>query len=190
MSTSESKPRRFSARGGGALSAVYVRVGALAAALLQISACTLSTPVRTIRLSDLESAPLAPMQRLGHAVVGTSPQVDDMYTPLAPRLGFVRAQTPQDWLALSEAARLHAAPSEYRNGTIIGVVSRSGRPLDGGWPIRIEQVRVTEGAALVTARFESGSYLPDGVSYADLVYVDEPVTVLALEINDVRYYPE
>ena len=189
MSSPECKPSR-AARRATRSGAWALRACVPATVLLQISACTLSAPTRTISLSDLESAPLVPVERLGRTIVADVDATEAMYTSLAPRLGIYRVLTPEQWRAFQGAARISAPVISSGRGTIIGIVSRAGRPLAGGWPIRVEQVRVVDGAALVTARFASGSYLPDGLSYVDTVYVDEPIVVLALEINDVRYYPQ
>lgn len=79
---------------------------------------------------------------------------------------------------------------DFSQGILVGVASRAGLPLSGGWPLHITALRIFDGAGLLSATFDSGTYLPCGAAMLEAAFVPGLSDVLALEINGERFYPQ
>ncbi len=73
---------------------------------------------------------------------------------------------------------------------LVGIACWAGTPIDGGWPIQLETVRVQSGGGLLNAKFNGGSYLPDGTARLETDYVKGLATVLVVDIDGTSFYPE
>lgn len=159
-------------------------------ALALLTAC--SARPRTIEVSvhALSNAPSAPPIRRDFAVVCDESAIHDMITPLGKRLGLIEIVSPQAWDRLRSATAGIGKCPDLRRGIVVGVVSSAGKPIDADqWPIELSNVRLLEGAGFVTAEFAGGNYQPDGTSYVALAQVDGLHSVLLVEVNGVRFYP-
>jgi len=168
--------------------AILCAIGLLAVMLP--SACSQPAGVRLVRLAELEAAPTAQVHPLARVLLSdASVLATPLYSPLCRRLGLLHVRNERDWEVLSRCATGLGACPDFARGLVVGLVTRVGQPLDGGWPVRIDAVQVFDGAALVSARFQSGTYLADGTSYLELVQVAGLQQVLVVEVNGVRLYP-
>lgn len=143
-----------------------------------------------IQMEDLENAPIAGPVVTNRAIVAESPALNDMSTPLGPRLGLIQVRRPAEWSALQVAAPDVGPCPDLVHGSVIGVYCRAGLPLNGDWPVELDNVRVRDGAGLVSATFEGGSYLPDGTTYLEWTYVAGLTSVLVVEVNGLRFFAE
>jgi hypothetical protein len=123
-------------------------------------------------------------------VVGDSRALQDVCTPLGPRLGLLQVRSPDQWNRLARILRLTRPCPDFGRGTLVGIVSWAGAPLDGAWPVRLDSVQVADGGGLVNATFSTGSYLPDGTAYAETAFVQDLQAVLVVNVNGTTFYPE
>ncbi len=143
-----------------------------------------------IQMEDLENAPIAGPVVTNRAIVAESPALNDMSTPLGPRLGLIQVRRPAEWSALQIAAPDVGPCPDLVHGSVVGVYCRAGLPLNGDWPVELDNVRVRDGAGMVSATFEGGSYLPDGTTYLEWTYVAGLTSVLVVEVNGLRFFAE
>ena len=101
-----------------------------------------------------------------------------------------RGSTRKDWEILRRYAPEIGPCPDLSRGIVVGVTSEAGLPLDGSWPIRLEAARIYQGAGFLIARFDGGSFLPDGTTYLEAAQFDGLHIVLMAEVNGVRFYPE
>ena len=124
------------------------------------------------------------------AIVSDVAGIGELSRPLGRRLSLIEIHNASEWDALRRhAPELGPAP-DFSRGTVFGLASHAGVPLDGDWPIRLDLVRVYDGAGFAVASFAGGSYLPDGTSYLEAVQVENLDTVLMVEVNGTRFYPQ
>lgn len=162
------------------------------ALLALITSCgsSLSTSAAKIRVEDLENAPIAGPVLTNRAIVAESPALNTMSTQLGPRLGLIQVRRPAEWDVLQHAVPDVGPCPDLLHGSVVGVFCRAGLPLNGDWPVELENVRVRGGAGLVSATFEGGSYLPDGTTYLEWTYVVGLDSVLVVEVNGLRFFAE
>lgn len=162
----------------------------LALLTLALSAsCTLSPAVRTVRLEQLEAAEDIPVRAVSRGVVSDPAALEPLVRPLGPRLGLLVVRTPAEWEALSRAVPGIGRSPNLTRGAVVGLIARVGLPLDGEWPASMERVQVSDGAGLLTVRFDGGSFLPDGTTYVELAQVDGLEAVLVVDVGDTRFFP-
>ena len=125
----------------------------------------------------------------GESTFGWS-ALGDAFRPLGARLGLVQVNSAEQWARLARLAPGLGPCPDLSGGSVVGLASTIGMPLNGRWPIHVQSVRAHEGAGLLVARFDGGSYLPDGTAYLETMYVPDLATVLVVEVNGVRFYPE
>jgi hypothetical protein len=155
-----------------------------------VAACSIQPAHRRVTIDALEMAPRLCPKSPHRAIVSDRRALDELCYPLAGRLGLLQVHSPDGWSRLLRVApRLGPCP-DFSRGMVVGLVSWAGLPLDGEWPVALEGVRCYHGAGLVTARFQSGSYLPDGTTYLEAAFVEELEAVLILDVNGVRFYPK
>ncbi|MFQ5473206.1 MAG: hypothetical protein ACE5FA_10020, partial [Dehalococcoidia bacterium] len=121
---------------------------------------------------------------------GCPTTIEPLYRPLCSRLGIIHIRGPAQWRDLQEAAPGIGPAPDFERGIAIAIASRAGQPLDGGWPISLQAVRVVGGAGFVSVHFASGTFLPDGTTYLEATFVEDLDTVLVVEVNGVRFYPQ
>lgn len=172
--------RKAGGRGPGARAAVL-------AVLTLLGGCAAQP---TIRMQTLENAPLAELMEPRRIVVGELDSLGDLYRPLCARLGLVQIRSGRDWERFRRAAPGLGPCPNLARGAVIGVVSRAGTPLDGGWPIEILEARIVNGAGYLCAEFRSGTYLADGVACVALAQCRGLSTVLMADVNGLRYFTD
>lgn len=157
---------------------------------LGLSACTYRAPVRTISLTALESAPSKPITDAARLLVADTEALRKLCTPLGPRLGLVQVRNPQEWALLKRAVPQLGPCPDFNAGIVIGLACWAGTPVDGTWPVELESIQLRQGGGLLRARFEGGTYLPDGTARLETDYVKGLRAVLAVDINGTSFYPE
>ncbi|MFQ5806479.1 MAG: hypothetical protein ACE5I3_08520 [Phycisphaerae bacterium] len=155
-----------------------------------LSACSARLRDRTISVRTLESAPAVEPSVTRRAVVSDPPRLEGLYCPLGRRLGLFHIRTASEWEVLRRCAPELGPAPDFARGIVVGLASHTGQPLNGQWPIHLETVRVHEGVGFAIARFEGGSFLPDGTTYLETAQFDGLATVLMVEVNGTRFYPE
>lgn len=170
-------------------SQVCATAAAMACVLLNTSGCRIGARVELIELESLENGSRLEPHALGLALVSDVAALEEAFQPLGPRLGLVRVRSSVGWERLREIAPTLADQPDFRHGLAVGVISRCGEPLDGVWPIEVDEARLFQGAVYLTVDFHSGTYLADGAAYLDMVYIPDGTDVLVVEVNGVRFYP-
>ena len=162
----------------------------LSGCLLLLGSCSAQPRVLEVSLRALEQAEAVHPSGEIFAIAADESALRSLYSPLGSRLGLIEIARPQEWERLRAAAPGVGPCPDLRRGVVVGVLSRTGRPLDtDAWPIRLDTVRSIDGAGYVTAEFEGGTYLPDGTTYLALAQLDGVHSVLLVEVNGVRFYP-
>jgi hypothetical protein len=169
------------------MSVIVRALAALACCLLP--ACRLGPTGRTIRLTDLEHAPRVALPAAPPVTVADSTTLRDLCTPLGPRLGLLQVRSAADWSRLAAAAPGLGPRPDLRAGMVIGLACWAGTTLDGRRPVRIDGIRVYHGAGLLEARFQGGTFLPDGATTLETAYVPGLVALLAADINGTTFCP-
>jgi hypothetical protein len=164
------------------LPACAVTLGALAA-------CSIQPAQERLTIHSLEMAQKVCPEAPRRAIVSDCAALQDLCYPLAGRLGLLQVHSPDDWSRLIQVAPELGPCPDFSRGMVVGVVSWAGLPLDGEWPIALEDVRCCHGAGLVSAHFRGGSYLPDGTTYLEAAFLEDLEAVLILDVNGVRFYP-
>jgi len=158
--------------------------------LANLSACDLRPHARTITVRALETAAAVTPHATRRAILSDRRELDDLYCPLNQRLGLLQVRSAKGWEALRRCAPELGPAPDFSRGIVIGLASHAGLPLNGTWPIHLETIRVHEGAGFVIARFEGGSFLPDGTTYLETAHVEGLAAVLMLEVDGTRFYPK
>lgn len=159
-------------------------------ALFTVGACSARPQILTVSLRTLEEAAAARPGPRTRVVVSDLAALGDAFRPLGARLGLVQVNSTEQWERLARLAPGLGPCPDLAKGSVVGLASTIGIPLNGRWPIHVQSVREHEGAGLLVARFDGGSYLPDGTTYLETVYVPDLATVLVVEVNGVRFYPD
>lgn len=155
-----------------------------------LAACRSPATSRTLTLTDLENAPPAHAVLLERAVVSDAHELKKLCTQLGVRLGLIEVRSPRDWQRLAGIAPGVGRCPNLRHGMVVGIASWAGLPANGRWPIHLDGVNVRDGAGLVKATFEPGTYLPDGTTYLETAYVEGLRAVLAVDVNGTTFYPD
>lgn len=179
------RPLRATRRQAGRVLLLAVLPGVTA-----LCACGIRTRPQVVSVHALEDAPPVCPSFTRRAIVSDTTQLRPLYCPLGSRLGLFQIRTAQQWEALRrQAPELGPAP-DFDDGIVVGLVSHAGLPLDGTWPIHLQSVRVYNGAGLATGSFGGGSFLPDRTTYLEAAQFDGLATVLIVDVNGTRFYPE
>jgi hypothetical protein len=169
---------------------VPVLLAATLVALGGLSACGTHIRPQVVSVNALETAPVVKPSVTRRAIVSDTAQLRELYYPLGERLGLFQVRSAEQWeLLRHQAPELGRAPN-FDSGIVVGLASHAGLPLDGTWPIRLEAVRIHNGAGFASGRFEGGSFLPDGSTFLEAAQFDALAAVLIVEINGTRFYPE
>lgn len=163
---------------------------ALASALTLVASCSQLPREVVVRLDALESAPQTRPPHVARHLVSNPAALRAIATPLGSRLELIQASTARDWAQLQQAIPAIGDCPDLERGTIVGVVSCAGVPLNGHWPIALDAVRVYAGAGLVNCSFNGGTFLPNGTQFAETAYVPGLLTVLVVDVDGDRYYPD
>jgi hypothetical protein len=159
----------------------------LAAAL---TSCRATPAVRYVSADSIEAGITAAPTSTRRAMVLDPGPLGELYTPLGRRLGLIHIRDESDWARLCRAVSDPGPMPAFDRGSVVALVTRTGLPIDGQWPITIEHVRLCGGAGMICGSFHGGSYLADGATYAEIAFVETLRDVLIVDVNGVRYYPE
>lgn len=135
----------------------------------------------------LETALPAPHVELAHGVVARPEMLGSLMRPLGARMGLLVIRSAHDWATLVSAApalRNHAPP-EF--GCVVCLVTWTGTPLSGKFPLAVRSVFVADGAAAVVADFEPGTYLPDAATYITAILAPGVREVLEVDVSGTRF---
>lgn len=162
------------------------------AALLPLGfvSCSSVPPRAEISVRSLEQASSSNPIHAQRAIVEDTPAIDSICVPLGPRLGLVQIRHSAEWTQLQKAIPEVGPCPDLVHGCVVGVISRAGLPLNGEWPINLDDVRINQGAGYVSATFQGGSYLPDGTTYLEWAYVEGLNSVLIVDVNGLRYFTD
>lgn len=190
-----SNPRKAAALEGcshhpGSCAARTAFGAAAALAALAATSCASKSRAPAVSIETLESAAAVGPIRIERSLVSDSEALRDLSISLGPRLGLVQVRSAGDWQRLREAVPEIGACPNLSRGTLVGILCRTGTPLDGDWPIDLDAVRIADGAGFVCASFHGGSYLPDGATYLETTYIEGLNSVLMVDVNGVRFYTE
>ena len=154
-----------------------------------LAACVASAGRITITATALEAAPATAPPAPQRHILSDPAELRPLYQPLGRRIGLIEVRDRLGWDRLARAIPDLGPCPDLRRGMIIGIASESGTPLDGGWPLQWETIRMCRGAALLEAHFNGGNYLPDGAIYLETAYVEQANAVLAVAVDGLWYYP-
>lgn len=153
-------------------------------------ACQSASTPRTVTVETLEAAPVAATSHRSRVVVPEAEQLRAMCMPLGPRMGLLQIRTKDQYRQLAQLCP-HIGPCpDLHRGVVVGLACWAGMPLDGGWPVHLDSVKIHCGGGLVKATFATGSYLPDGTAYLATAYVPGLHDVLVVAVNETSFYPE
>lgn len=157
--------------------------------LLGSASCSRATRTVSVGVAELEGAAAVAPENRARAIVNDPAALGASYQPLGKRMGLVQVRSCRQWDALRAAASELGPCPDLSQGIAIAIVSRAGIPIDGEWPISLDDVRVSQGAGLVRADFHAGTYLPDGTTYLEIAQVPGLSDVLMVDIDGVRFFP-
>ena len=151
--------------------------------------CQVRTSPQVIYLQDLQAAPPRHPAQTQRFVVPDASALRPLYTPLGRRLGLIQVRDRSEWQQLQRAVPSLGPVPDFRRGMVVGLASPCGRPLNNVWPFSWDAVRIHDGAGLIEAQFNAGSYLPDGTTYLETAQVEGLAAVLVVSVDGVNYYP-
>ncbi len=140
-----------------------------------------------VALRDLEQAPAQPMPDTRRHMISDLEPLRPLCTRLGRRLALVQVRTPDDWRRLAAVIPELGPCPDLRRGIVAGLLSCSGTFVGGDWPFEWRALRVHEGAGLIEAHFEAGTYLPDGFAYLETAHVPGLAAVLAVSVDGVQF---
>ena len=178
-------PRRAVSRRAGRCAVLLGMV-----TLLYLTSCSTARPTRQVRARDLETATTVEPRIARRAVVSDLTPIQDLYHPLGQRLGLIQIRNERQWRRLARVAPGLGPAPDFSHGMVVGITSNAGLPLDGSWPVTLDDVRVLDGAGLLAADFAGGSFLADTSTYLETAYIEGLAAVLIVDVNGVRFYPQ
>jgi len=140
-----------------------------------------------VELNTLKSAAWCHKEELGRFIVTDAQALAPLYRPIARRLGLVEIRSPRDWERLRTAVPELGPCPDLRRGIVIGLVGPTGTILSQSWPFKWIGVRAFDGAGLVEAEFEGGTYLADNATYVELAQVEGVWFVAAVGVDGIGY---
>lgn len=160
---------------------------ALCASAAAVSSCSHRARIIEVRLESLEAAERVVPQAVYRAAVENPDPLERLGAPLGRRLSLLQVRSAAEWASLRRAAPSLGAAPDFSRGSVVAIVCRAGQPLSHDWPIEIQDVRIHDGAGLVQAHFEAGTYLPDGTTVIEAVFVPGLAGVLVADVDGTRY---
>lgn len=152
--------------------------------------CKLGPEVQRVSLAELEAAPPANLATLKRVTVANADALRALCAPLGPRLGLLQVQSPAEWIRLQAAVAGLGPCPDLRRGMVTGLACWAGQRVDGQWPIHIRALRVHDGAGLLAAQFQGGTFLPDASAVAEIGYVPGLKRILVAEIDGTIFCPD
>lgn len=165
-------------------------LAATAATVCLSLSCALPPRTHRISVRSLEAGLSYPPQHRQRLIVSDASKLAPLYLALSDHVGLIQIHNALEWSILDQAVSYLGPAPDFSRGMVIGVLSQLGTPLDGGWPVTIRSVRVHARAGLLQTDFNSGCYLPDGMAYLETAYVEGLRSILVVDIDSARFYPE
>jgi hypothetical protein len=177
------RPRR------GCRAAAHATYLVWAALLSALSGCAgVGLPaLGTVSLTDLETSPARLPSGIQRGFIEDPAALESLVYPLGRRLGLLEVRDAQQWHLLAQAVPGLRECPDLSRGALVGLVNLAGTPIGGGPPFRLKAVRIHRGAGLIEVQFNSGTYLPDGSYYFEMVYVTGLRTVLVVNVDGLEY---
>ncbi len=160
----------------------------LCALLVTLTSCASRIPVTSVSLRALETAPSSRPRERARTIVSDVEKLGSLHHPLNLNIGIVQIRSIADWRRLNQVAPQPGPPPDFTSGIVVGVLSRAGTPIDGGWPVSIKGVQMVDSAGLLVSHFQSGCYLPDTIAYLECAYIEGLRALLVVDIDDLRFY--
>lgn len=167
---------------------VHAAAALLAAGAAVMPACAPQPGAGRIRLEALEMTAETLLGERVRAVVCDPERVAPLLLPISERVALLEIRTAEDWETLAAGSSTLGPRPDFNAGAFVAIVSRIGQPVDGVWPCHVEDVRVLDGTGLVSATLRGGTYLPDGTTCLEGVYVTGLRRVRAVQLNGDRYF--
>lgn len=159
-------------------------------ASIGMAGCTSSPSGRSkteIPLWQLATAEPTPVVWVGRARLNPNASLPGhLIQNLSDEFDLVTIRSDSDWQGFQKIVRPTSYPPvvDLRRGMILGVVARVGEPARSEWPIHIQAVRESCGAALIEINFTSGLYHPVQTSpFIELVYIPVTCQIHTVRIN-------
>lgn len=119
-------------------------------------------------------------------LVDQSKLPDGCVHPLSDKFSFVMVKSDKQWRQLTQATNLqpNLKPPSFRNGIVVGLLTKAGETRADRWPSLISVVRQRGSVVFLVAEFFQGYYRPLEVPpYLHLIYVPGAKHVLGVKIN-------
>lgn len=155
-----------------------------------IPACQVAPRVRMVSLESLESASPRRIHGAQRHLVRDGAGLQALAIQLGPRLGLIEVRNEAQWQALNAAVGGHMRRPDFSRGTLVGLATWAGTPVDGEWPVELQSVHLSDGGGLLRSHFHGGTYLPDGTAYLETAYVPDLRAVLVVDIDGTSFYPD
>ena len=166
--------------------APLVLLGALAG--VAFAGCHTRTATPTTDWTALDLGSQVTPRRLHRAALGDPAGLAPLHRPLSARLGVVVVRNADDWQTLADAIPDIGPCPDLTGGAVIGLVTRTGTPVDGGWPVQVTGARQAGRAGVVQVSSRGGAYLSTGIVYVEVIYVPGPQKVVAVDLDGWRQY--
>lgn len=165
-------------------------LGIAAATVCFSLSCALPSGTQRISVRSLEEGLSYPPQHRRRLMVSDASKLAPLYLALSDHVGLIQIHNAFEWSILGQVVSYLGPAPDFSRGIVIGILSQLGTPLDGGWPVTIRSVRVYARAGLLKTEFNAGCYQPDGAAYLETAYVAGLRSILVVDIDSARFYPE
>ncbi len=151
--------------------------------------CVPGPRTHEVSIHALRAAPPAQVLRRSQAWGRDADVLRALCRPLGSRCGLLQVRTGADYARVATAIGLPAERPDFREGTLVGLISWAGTPCNGHKPVGIQSVQVVDGGGLLHAEFEAGTFHPDGAVFAETAFVPGLIAVLVVDLGGSTFFP-
>ena len=153
--------------------------------LVTLNGCM--APTRCVSMDALEQGEPVVPRTVWRTIISDADSLEALRSPLGQRLSLLEIRSPAEWERLRHcAAEIGPAP-DFRQGIVVGLMSHTGIPVNGDWPIELDCVIVHEGAGFAVGSFHGGTFLADDTTYVEMTQIRGLRAVLMVDVNGIRY---
>jgi hypothetical protein len=152
-----------------------------------LSACGTHPRLSSVAIRTLETAQAVQPARIQRTVVSDAAGLGKLCYPIGRRLGLLQVRSAKDWQTVRMCAPELGPPPDFSQGIVIGLLSQTGQPLNGEWPIRLESVRIHDGVGLALAHFKGGSFLPNQTTYLEMAQIHGLASLEMIDVDGARF---